>query len=111
MENTIAKRWLFTLLSVVLLLPFLQQCLHFVESGPLLGAFTRSPDVAFRYKGWLDGSYQKQKTLFLNDGVGFRPDLVRVNDQINCSVFRKLAGGDAQLGVDNYLFSMAYIDE
>ena len=111
MENTIAKRWLFTLLSVVLLLPFLQQCLHFVESGPLLGAFTRSPDVAFSYKGWLAGSYQKQKTLFLNDGVGFRPDLVRVNDQINCSVFRKLAGGDAQLGVDNYLFSMAYIDE
>ncbi len=111
MANTTAKGWLFTLFSVVLLLPFLQQCLHFVESGPLLGAFTGSADVTFSYKGWWDGSYQKQKTLFVNDSVGFRPDLVRLNNQVDFVFFNKLHAGETYAGPGNYLFQKAYVDE
>ena len=103
------KKSLFTFLFCVLLLPFVQQCLPFVNSGKLFGFYTDAPDVTFSFAKWWDGSYQKNKGNFCNDHIGFRPDLLRVNGQIDYSLFQKANYGGAVVGKDNYLYYDNYI--
>ena len=103
MENRTVKVWLFYFVLLILLLPFLQQCLGFIDSGPLLCSPSEDPNPTFTYVTWWAGSYQKQKTLYLNDSTGFRPDLVRLNNQLDFSLFGKLSVGDI-IGRDGYVF-------
>ncbi len=103
------KKGLFTLLFIVLLLPFVQQCLPFIDSGKLFGYYTDSPDATFSFEKWWDGSYQKNKGNYCNDHIGFRPDLLRVNGQIDYSLFYKVNYGGTCAGKDDYLFYDNYI--
>ena len=59
----------------------------------------------------MDGTYQEKKTRYINDSTGFRPDLVRMNNEIDFKLFRKLHAGDVFAGYDDYLFSKGYEDE
>ncbi len=110
MELKTAKDRFFFFLLMILFLPLLQHSFGFVKSGPLEGEMTPHPDIRFRPRAWLDGSYQKEKTLFVNDSVGFRPDLVRMINQIDFWIFKKLPTV-AYVGNNGYLFNREYIDE
>ena len=111
MELRTAKGRLFLLLLLIIFLPLLNHTFNIIESGKLLGVMVNHPDVSFTPAKWWDNSYQEQKTLYLNDSVSFRPDLVRMNDQIDFSLFKKLQGDDTYIGKDNYLFSAGYVNE
>jgi hypothetical protein len=110
MELKTAKGRLFFFLLLIILLPLLQNTFNVVESGKLNGAMASHPDVQFTPATWWDGSYQEKKTAFINDSVGFRPDLVRMTNQINFWVFKKLPNG-IYIGKDGYLFMKDYVDE
>ncbi len=58
----------------------------------------------------VDGSYQKEKVLFLNDSTGFRPDLARMTSQFDFWFFRKMQG-DVYVGENGNLFNRENIDE
>lgn len=109
MDNN-AKRWIFSLLSLVLLAPILQYHLAFVKSGRLYGWFVNAPDVDFSWKTWMDGSYGEAKAKYVNDAMGFRPDLVRLNNQIYYTAFGKLRSSFLVLGRDHCLFEKGHID-
>ena len=111
MESRTVKDGLFFFLFLVMILPFLQHCFGFIESGKLNGYIVSTPDVKFSYPKWWDGTYQKQKSYFLNDSVGFRPDLVRLSDQIGFSLFNEVHAADVYLGKDGQLFSKVHTDE
>ena len=102
------KRWLLIFVFTILLVPFLQHCLPFISSGQLYGYYTNASDIEFSWAKWIDGSYERGKTDFCNDHVGFRPDLIRVIDQLDFSFFDKCHY--SELGGDHYLFQSPYID-
>ncbi len=104
------KKWLLSFAFVVLVLPFVQQCFPFITSGELSGDFTNAPDVEFSWAKWIDGSYQKGKADFCNDHLGFRPDLLRLNNQIDFSLFGECHAVWTLLGTHQCLFQAPYIE-
>ncbi len=111
MELRTAKGRLFFFAMLVISMPLLESDFHFIESGKLNGGSENVPDPQFSLAKWWDGSYRKQKTRYINDSMGFRPDLVRINNQLDYWLFRKLHAGDVYVGHDNYLFGKLYVDE
>jgi hypothetical protein len=110
MELKSARGRLFFCLLLILLLPMLQSTFNFIESGKLNGAWTPHSNVQFTWPTWFNSSYQEKKAAFINDSIGFRPDLVRVNNQVNFWLFKTLSS-DIYMGKDGYLFMKDYIDE
>jgi len=106
-----AKRGLLIFLLLVLVFPMLQQSLAFFESGKLNGAIVPSPDPTLSPDSWWDGSYQAKKTIYLNENMGCRPDLVRANNEIDFLLFEKLHANGVVLGKDGFLFEEGYIKE
>jgi hypothetical protein len=104
------KRALFYLLAVIVFLPMLQHLFHFIDSGKLNGAMVAHPHSKPTLRTWWDGSYQQQQNSYLNDSVGFRPDLVRLSNQLDYSLFKVLHAGDVYVGTDNNLISKGYVD-
>lgn len=104
------KKGLLVFVFIVLFLPYLQHRFQVVDSGTLQGYFTNAPDVEFTTKGWFDGSYQEGVNNYYNDHIGFRTDLVRLNAQIDYSLFNVADYGGTTIGKDNYLFYTNYID-
>ncbi len=96
---------------LVVAFPLLQHCFSIYESGKLHGAVTLALDTKITLKGWFDGSYQKQKNDYLNDNAGCRPDLVRLNNQVDFWVFNKLHANGVVAGKDDYFYEKQYIDE
>ncbi len=108
--GTKIKKGLLLFLLIILCLPFAEQCFSFITSGPLDGGYKDADDVTFSVQGWLDGTYQHQKEKYLNDKVGFRPDLVRLNSQIDYSLFDICHSVWTVRGRDNYVFQNPYIE-
>lgn len=104
------KNILFVFLLLVLLMPVLNMKLKLIESGGLDGTGTAG-NVYFSWKGWWDGSYQHNKDLYLNDNIGFRPDFVRINNQLDFSLFNKINAGGVVMDKDEYLYYSDYIEE
>ncbi len=103
------KNGLLVFVFAVLLLPLLQQNLQVIDSGRLFGYYTNTADTSFSLVGWFGGTYQAREAIFLNDHMGFRPDLLRLNGQIDYSVFQKMDYGGV-IGSDNYLYYTDYIN-
>src|SRR2546430_75018 len=89
---------------VILFLPYLQHRFPVINSGELAGYYSNRQDADFTFSGWFSGAYQSRVNDFYNDQIGFRPDLLRLNAQIDYSLFQKLDYGGTTLGNDNYLY-------
>lgn len=109
--NKHIKNGIFTLLITVLMLPLLRQYVFTFRIGKLDGYFSAATDPKFSWQGWWDGSYREKKNEYLNDNMGFRPELLRVNNQVDYSLFKKLHAPWLALGKDNYLFQTFHTDE
>jgi SGNH hydrolase-like domain, acetyltransferase AlgX len=105
-----AKKGTHLFLMFILAAPLLQQWLHIFNTQSLHGYFEIATDTTFTWTGWFDGSYQKKKIAYVNDNLGFRNDLVRVNGQIDYSMFLKANYGGTDVGRDGYLFYDNYVD-
>ncbi len=111
MEIKTARGRLFILLMLILAFPLLQQGLSFYDSGKVNGAVVAAGDSTFSWDKWWEGSYQKQKNLYLNDNTGCRPDLVRINNQVDYWLYNKLHANGVVIGQDECLYEKFYIDE
>jgi hypothetical protein len=109
MKGENIKRRLFLFILAMMLLPLVQTQFHFIESGGLFGDFSNAENINFSWKGWWDGSYQKGKTDYINDQFGFRPDFLRINNQIDYWLFRKLHSNSVVMGKNNCLYQTDYI--
>ena len=106
-----SRAWLLYFLFLVLSFPALQGYLSFFESGQLNGAIISNANPVFTWANWWSGTYQAQKSSFLNDSTGCRPDFVRLNNQIDFSLFNKTHANSVLVGRDQYLFESWYVTE
>ena len=97
-------------LFTVLAAPLIQHYFPFITSGPLYGFNADAPDEVFNWDKWWDGSYQEKKGRYLNDHIGFRADLIRLNNQLDYSLLNKLHSWKVVEGKDHYLFMDTYIN-
>lgn len=111
MELRSARGRLLALLMLIIAFPLLQQSFPFFESGKLGGAIKEVGDSTFNWNKWWDGSYQAQKNDYLNDNTGCRPDLVRINNQLDYWLFNKYHAYGVVKGKDDYLFEEMYLNE
>ena len=105
------KSGLLVFFLVVLLMPLLQQYTQIVKSVKLFGYTPAAPAIDFSWNAWFDGNYHTKKDQYLNDCTGFRPDLVRINNQVDYWFFRKLHSFKVVEGQQHYLFMDSYIDD
>jgi len=110
MKKARATRWLFYFVFAVMFLPMTEQNLPFVKSGKLKGGFREACDSPFSIFNWMGGTFREQNEKHLNDVMGFRADIVRVNNQIDFSLFDICHAGWTVKGKDNYLFQYPYIN-
>ena len=108
--DTKIKRWILYFVFIILLLPVVEQEIDFIKSGELKGGFKPAVDSFFTIPSWLSGTFQHQKELFVNDATGFRADLVRMNNQIDYSLFDKCHAGWTIKGKNGYLFQYPYLN-
>ena len=102
---------LFLLLFGSLLLPYFQHKTNYFKQIPLKGAITNAPNLGFTLKGWWDGTFQSAKTNYLNDNMGLRAQLVRLNNEMDFRLFNKVHANDVVIGKDFYLYEKKYIDK
>jgi hypothetical protein len=108
------KKTLLVTILVILLLPMIQMCIPFVDHDGLYGYSYYAPNVDFSWDKWFDGSYQNKKDSFYNDNMGLRPELVRVNNQIEYSIYTKtpssILGKNQCLFFDDYIYTYMGFD-
>ncbi len=104
------KKGILIFIFTILLMPLLQQCFAFITSGPLNGLFTIAPNIMFSWQKWMEGSYQDGKNKYLNDNIGLRPDLIRLNNQVDYSLFNKVhSEWKVLVGSNHCLYQDVYI--
>jgi hypothetical protein len=107
-----AKQLLSFSLVLVLLIPFVQQQVVFVNERPLAGAFVAESMPGFgdlSVATWLDGSFQSRFNSALEQHIGFRNFLIRLYNQWQYGLFSKanaqgvIVGRKAELFEEDYL--------
>lgn len=100
---------IFVLLILCLAAPSFQGKFKLIEISPLNGAVVAAQDPDLSVDGWLSGDYQAEKEKYINDFFGFRPFMVRLNNQIAFSLFNKANANKVVIGKQNYLYEENYI--
>lgn len=78
------------LFAALLLLPLLQEWTGIFPQRPLAGVEESAPKVAFSKSNWLDGSFQESFELRHYQWMGMRSSMVRLQNQLDYSLFGKL---------------------
>lgn len=103
------KRILFVMIMILVFFPMVNTLLPIIKSAGLKGDIQKVQDTAFTWKGWFEGTYQKKKETYLNSNVGFYPDFIRINNQIDFSLFGILHAKDVCEGQNHFLYETSYI--
>jgi len=103
------KSILFVIILLLLLLPLFQQSFNLVNVKPLKGAFDLAEKPEFSWRKIFNDEYQTEFNNYIEDHIGFRPDLVRVNNQIAFSVYDTAVANWVLIGKENYLYELNYI--
>jgi hypothetical protein len=105
------KNLLLGLILLVMLLPLLQDILHFKKYvRPLDGAFKKEPDTSFTWAGWFSGTYQDKKEKFARDNFGFHDYYIRSINQVDYWLFKTAGTAYVIVGKDDYLYETAYLE-
>ena len=106
------KRFLFVVLVAMMLLPALQSKFNFFKLEPLDGAFELSGKPEFKlftWKRWFSEEFQKKFNKSIEDNIGFRNLLIRLNNQIDYELFRRTTTFKAVIGKSDCLYEEGYI--
>ena len=105
------KKLLFALFIIILLIPVTQSNLHFFEFNKLKGAYKYTEKPTEIKRNWFSKYYQTNYDKYFNDHLGFKNLFVRLNNQIQFSLFDKTSVKKTIVGKDGYLFEKTYITE
>ncbi len=103
------KNILLFLVILVTVLPLLQEDYHLFRPSKLDGFFFPAGKPKFRLKTWKSGEYQAEYQKYIEDGVAFRSEFVRLFNQVDYSFFSLPHGEKIIIGKDNYLFGDYYM--
>ena len=80
-----------------------------IPSEKLGGDYSKAQDVSFSTDSFFAGTYQQQKTKFLNEDLNLYPSFVRIRNQYLFSAFGETKAIHTVVGKDNYMFDVSYI--
>jgi hypothetical protein len=103
------KHIAFIIILLALLLPALQGFFSFVPERPLHGDFEEKDMPVLTDSTWLDGSFQAAFDPWLEQHIGFHNFLVRLNNQLDYSLFHKANAEGVIRGRNGQLFEYDYI--
>lgn len=104
------KHIVFGILLLVLWAPLAQMVFQVIDSGGLKGAFVPHAKPSLSDSTWLNGDFQKEYELYLNDTIGFHQDFIRLRNQIDFSLFKLCHSYDVEVGQNGYLVATTHID-
>jgi hypothetical protein len=96
-------------LFVLLCIPALHHILGLKDINPLKGAYILTPLPDLSYRSWNKQDYQQKFEKYIEDNIGFRPQIVKLTNQINYSLFKELNPQGIIIGEENYLYEAPYI--
>ncbi len=103
------KKILFVVFIIVLFVPILVKSFNLISEKPLNGAYIPAEKPILSDSTWFNGSFQEKQEKFLNENIGLHNTLVRINNQIDFSFFKKSKTEKLVIGKENYLFEDNYI--
>lgn len=103
------KHILYGLLMLMLALPLIQRTVPIFKETPLKGYFTIPQKPSLTLDSVFDGTFQEAYNNYFEHTIGFRPTLVRVNNQVAFSVFDTALANGVIIGKKNYLYEINYI--
>lgn len=112
MLQKIQKKILFGILILVLLLPFIQYRFNFVKEKLLHGAFQKYDKPEFKWftwKSWFNEKFQNDFNKSLEENIGFKNLLIRINNQADYTLFRKTSTANVVVGKSDCLYEEGYI--
>ncbi len=104
-----AKHIIFGFLLVLLALPLFQHATKLFGVRKLDGDFVLAQRPAFSWASWMDGSFQARFDRYIEDHIGFRNFFVRLNNQIDFSLFDEANAEGVVVGKNNMLYEYDYI--
>ena len=103
------KNILFGLLMLMLALPLIQRIIPIFDETPLKGYFSIPQKPSLAVDSVFDGKFQEAYNNYFEHTIGFRPMLVRINNQVAFSVFDTALANGVVIGKKNYLYEINYI--
>lgn len=97
----------------VLVLPLVQMKWPLAREEPLRGVTVPAEKPRPGLRAWFEGSFQRQFDNWFGQNIGFRPTLVRTDNQLGLSLFREVTartGDDVILGRDHVLYQKSGLD-
>ena len=105
----ITKKIVLFVIIAILFVPLLQNRLHIFRIAPLNGDFVLPEKPALEKAGWLSGDFQAKYDPYLEQRLGLHNLLVRINNQIDYSLFKKVHAEGVIIGKNNVLHERDYI--
>jgi hypothetical protein len=96
-------------LLLCLFIPLAQELFSLFNILPLSGSFDAAPVPVFSFGSWFDGSYQQAREKYANQNFGLRNFLVRLNNQLDYSLYKELHAAHVVQGKNGMLFGDTYI--
>ncbi|MBK8450678.1 MAG: hypothetical protein IPL42_11920 [Saprospiraceae bacterium] len=103
------RKVIFWVILTILFIPWVQDSFQFIKVRELSGSIEKKFNPILNEKSWLDGHFQNAKASYLNSKFGFQPSFVRLNNQIDFSLFDKVNANSVIRGKENYLFEINYL--
>ncbi len=104
-----AKKIMLFVILFLLFIPILQNQLHILPIPPLNGDFVLPEKPALQKSEWLSGDFQAAYDPYLEQRLGLHNLLVRIHNQIDYSLFRKVHAEGVVIGNGNVLHERDYI--
>ncbi len=108
-KKDLKKRLPVAIIIIVLLLPVIQKELKPFNEKKLKGYLPVIKKPELTVNSWNSQDYQIHEENYLKRYTGFHAPLIRLNSQIQFSVFRNPKAARIILGKDNQLFAVNYI--
>lgn len=108
------KNLLFLCILIILAIPGLQGRFNFIKEPDLGGAFKKSPPPtidSLNPDSWFNGHFQEEYDYRVEQNIGFRNFLVKLNNQLDFTLFKKANAEGVVVGKYSMLFEEDYINE
>lgn len=98
----------FIVIMIMMFLPMLQLITHYPERKALSGYFVKPRKPQLTGESVFNGSFQEDMNKYIENNIGYRPDLVRINNTIDYYLYDKINAGNVVMGKENYAFEESY---
>ena len=103
------KHIILVLILGTMIIPAIQGYFTFVGEQPLHGDFQAVEPLKLNQENWMNGSYQDKEVLRIEQELGFHNTLVRLNNQLNFSIFGKPGAEGIIKGKNGQYYEADYI--